>query len=493
MDPSPEAPRTNRVPAQPSMNRLPDPPRDGLTIPPQRPRTEPLELAESPRLRSLMAEIATNDSVAADRFWREIEESGTPLVEEIDGDPRHRAVTFLHRSAGDPRPVLLANKLTTPHAPETAFLKRIPATDIHALTLRLPADLRGSYAIGFAAATEAAPDARVLRLAERSARAGQALDEGMRSRWMKAQGSAAPDPLARNTGTWLDAHLPASVFSLPRAPALKDFEGERGQAGTRAGTQAGAPAQNDVHGAPGLGRGTLRALVSAAGRRYHVYLPHDHDPARERPYPLLVMTDAENWLRGNVAAHILDRRIADGELPGLVAVLVEQGPVEDRIRDLAASPDFLEELGGDILPAVEVGFRASSDPKETMIAGQSLGGLTAAYAVLARPDRFGLALAQSGSFWWPTPATPDGAAEWLTSVVPAAPANARIHLEVGLQEWVLLEPTRRFRDALERHGHAVTYSEFSGGHDTICWTAALGDALAGLWSRRAAATPGARP
>ena len=52
-----------------------------------------------------------------------------------------------------------------------------------------------------------------------------------------------------------------------------------------------------------------------------------------------------------------------------------------------------------------------------MVAGQSFGGLAALQAVRHRPDRFGLALGQSASLWWPgldDPASRDVAA-WLRS------------------------------------------------------------------------------
>ncbi|XMB85823.1 hypothetical protein RJG79_10500 [Mycoplasmatota bacterium WC44] len=30
-----------------------------------------------------------------DRFWRDIKEFGTPFIEDIDGDPEHKLVTFI--------------------------------------------------------------------------------------------------------------------------------------------------------------------------------------------------------------------------------------------------------------------------------------------------------------------------------------------------------------------------------------------------------------
>ncbi|WP_341722430.1 hypothetical protein [Streptomyces rimosus] len=85
--------------------------------PPRTPRPHPAETAESPRLTRLAAELAEAGSPRAHaaelaRFWAETAATGTPLVEPLDGDPEHRAVTFLWR--GDPatRQVLvLVNRL----------------------------------------------------------------------------------------------------------------------------------------------------------------------------------------------------------------------------------------------------------------------------------------------------------------------------------------------------------------------------------------------
>ncbi|KOG32849.1 esterase, partial [Streptomyces varsoviensis] len=76
------------------------------------------------------------------------------------------------------------------------------------------------------------------------------------------------------------------------------------------------------------------------------------------------------------------------------------------------------------------------------------------------PHRFGNALAQSGSFWWPN--GPD--AEWLTHAIAtteAARLPVRFHLSAGEQEWVLLPANRRLRDALQAHGHDIHYREFN--------------------------------
>lgn len=62
---------------------------------------------QSPRLAALAAQLAKGNSAAADKFWREVAEQGTPLVEPIEGDQEHVLVTFLFRGGEDVRNVMI--------------------------------------------------------------------------------------------------------------------------------------------------------------------------------------------------------------------------------------------------------------------------------------------------------------------------------------------------------------------------------------------------
>jgi enterochelin esterase-like enzyme len=61
-------------------------------------------------------------------------------------------------------------------------------------------------------------------------------------------------------------------------------------------------------------------------------------------------------------------------------------------------------------------------------------------------------------------------------------------LEAGLLEVnetpSLLHSNRHLRDVLEAKGYEVTYSEFNGRHDAVCWRGSLSQGLAALLTRR---------
>ncbi|CAM5269350.1 Enterochelin esterase OS=Streptomyces microflavus OX=1919 GN=fes PE=3 SV=1 [Streptomyces microflavus] len=112
-----------------------------------------------------------------------------------------------------------------------------------------------------------------------------------------------------------------------------------------------------------------------------------------------MLLDGEMWGPVLGVGDIFDNLHADGDLPPTVAVLVDT--MGRRMEDLACSAPFVDWLADTLLPWTEQEYGAGADAARTVVAGQSAGGLTAAFAAFQRPDRFGLALSQSGSFWWP--------------------------------------------------------------------------------------------
>ncbi|SEG59420.1 enterochelin esterase [Nonomuraea solani] len=199
--------------------------------------------------------------------------------------------------------------------------------------------------------------------------------------------------------------------------------------------------------------------LAAVGEPRHELSRHAigwrYDPVRP-PLGTLVVLDGEHWV--DDLPVMLDNLIEAGALPPVTAWLVESGP--DRVRRLTCNDEFVDALphGG-----------------PTVIAGQSLGGLTAVYAAHRHPGRFVAAVSQSGSFWWPSGPDP----EWLIREL-ARLRPPPVHLQVGTLEWALAGPTARMREVL---GGSGTYREFEGGHDRYCWRNELPDGLITTYAR----------
>ncbi|WP_103535604.1 enterochelin esterase [Streptomyces sp. SM11] len=424
------------------------PPRNNPPAPPapEAPTGPGATAVRSPLLRTLLEDVRAGKPGAEEAFWRHVTTTGAPLVEpDPEGDPGHRLVTFVHRE--DPaRPathvLALVHTVTDKdrHAGDLAphLMDRLEGTGVWAISHRLRADHRASYQ--FHATDGTRQDA--LR--------------ADRASWLRVLDHAEPDPLNdRAPLPSRDGRNPASVCELPEAPA---------QPRTRR--------REDVD----RGR-TLDAEVD--GRRISVHLPPGHRPDGD-PYALAVLLDGEMWGPVLGVGDILDNLHADGGLPPTVAVLVDT--MGRRMEDLACSAPFVDWLADTLLPWTEQEYRAGADAARTVVAGQSAGGLTAAFAAFQRPDRFGLALSQSGSFWWPDD---ERGSEWLTGQYARAERRpVTLHLEVGLQEWMLLAENRRFRNVLRARGYDVRYREFNGGHDYACWRGGLAEGLAELLGGR---------
>ncbi|MFI9306514.1 enterochelin esterase [Streptomyces triculaminicus] len=406
---------------------------------------------KSPALRELGAAVEAGVPEAVEAFWLRAERTGTPLVEpDPEGDDAWRLVTFLWRDDVDaPATDVLALLHTVTdkdrHAHDLAphLMSRVPGTDVWAISHRLRADHRASYQ--FSVHRGSREDA--LRTDRRS--------------WLRVLDGALPDPLAAGPSLAArDGRNASSVLELPDAPAQE-------WAIARAAVPRGERIDAEVD-----------------GRRVGVHLPAGHTEDHG-PYAVAVLLDGEMWGPVLDFASTLDNLRADGRIPPTVTLFVETMGRDRRMADLSCSEEFVDWLADVLLPWAAREYGATDDPARTVVAGQSAGGLTAAFAAFRRPERFGNALSQSGSFWWPDGTEFDGGSEWLTrQYATHGKLPVRFHLEVGLQEWMLLPQNRHLRNVLEARGYEVTYTEFNGGHDYACWRGGLADGLAGLLAPR---------
>ncbi|WP_326701203.1 enterochelin esterase [Streptomyces sp. NBC_01754] len=417
------------------------PPQDAPRRPPRVPRPEELTRLTEPGCR-------LPGPGETEAFWAEVRRGGGPVVsEDPRGEADHRAVTFLWRGTGTTRAVqVLPNKLGDPRAPEDNLMERHPGSDVWHWTLRLRHDWRGTY--DFYVDEGGGPEAGTPEY----------------WRWLRAR--RRPDPFNPRALPRRWSGDPVSYTELPAAPRATDWE-------PRPDVPRGRVAAHDVP-ARTLGGGSRRVWL------YEPPLPVGHTAG----LPVLVLLDGEHWQPELGVAHLLDNLIAQGRLPPIVALLPESVDTGTRWADMTCRQDFATFLAEELLPWAAGRLPVTDDPARTVVAGQSLGGLCAAHTALSVPGRFGNALVQSGSFWWP-----DGPeAEWLTGQIARGPrVPVRFRLSFGEQEWVALPAARRLRDTLAAAGYAdASYHEFNGGHDYLCWRTELADGLVDLLSRAGA-------
>jgi enterochelin esterase family protein len=368
--------------------------------------------------------------------------TASPLLEVIDGDDRHLLATVFWRGDADRVAVLGALGGWDPAA---NLMERDGS--LWRRSYRVARDLRTTYALLPDPPAELEWGPELLR-------------------------RLAPDPL--NPQTWVcppDEEDPEwgieEVRSLLEGPDAPPEPWIARGPGTPAGT-------TELH--------RLRSEVLGNERRIWVHLPPGYDPGAR--YGVLVVFDGWAYVNLVPTPAIIDNLVAAGRIPPLVALLPDSLGQDERNLELPCHAPFVEFVADELLPWARQRWSLGRDPARTIVAGSSFGGLAAVHAAFERPDVFGNAISQSGSFGWGAESGLED--EWLTNrIEEAGPPPVRFWLTIGTLEDGArpgggpsgLRSNRRLRDVLTAKGCEVVYSEYAGGHDYVCWRGSLADAL----------------
>ncbi|MFG2997415.1 alpha/beta hydrolase-fold protein [Streptomyces sp. NPDC048340] len=193
--------------------------------------------------------------------------------------------------------------------------------------------------------------------------------------------------------------------------------------------------------------------------------------------PVVLLLDGDDWLYLHPATAAFDSAVASGEMPPVTLVFL---PTRDREAEFGCRPELWEAVRDELLPLVAAtGLPADRD--RLVVAGQSLGGLSAMYAALEFPELVSRVACQSGSFWW-TPGAPDLADPMAGPVGGAIAARLRdrpdlsglrVAFDVGEHETRML-PHCELTEALARRaGATVRVSRSPSHHDRAGWRHAL--------------------
>lgn len=412
-------------------------------------------VSESPTLRQLAGDKGhRREKLRA--FWSRVTESGTPIVEPIEGDNERELVTFVWRD--DRRTKNVGVMLTAAKHPLEP-LTQLPGTDVWFLSTPVPKGARFTYRLAVNAPLVTEGPGLPLLLA-----------------------SLRSDPLNHHPWACVDETNPKTCESSV-----------------------------EMHGAPdqpwavsvGSSKGRLESSRFASTllhneRSVTVYTPAGESAARE-PYDLLIVFDEGAYLSLVPTPTILDNLIAAGRIRPTMAVFLGNPDSETRVRELRANPVFVEALAEELLPWMHARYRVTADPTHVTLAGSSLGGLMAAFAAFRRSDLFGNVLCQSGDFSWSPdhqhamgrlagPMTETG---WLAKQFIASPVlPIRFYLDAGVFEvdqfgtgGMILETSRTMRDVLLAKGYSVTWTQFVGGHDYLSWRGTFAEGLIALQGR----------
>ncbi|GAA2761765.1 alpha/beta hydrolase-fold protein [Streptomyces paradoxus] len=193
--------------------------------------------------------------------------------------------------------------------------------------------------------------------------------------------------------------------------------------------------------------------------------------------PVVLLLDGDDWLYLHPAVTAFDAAVAAGELPPVTLVFL---PAKDRLAEFTCRPELWEAVRDELLPMVAESD-VTADLERLVVAGQSLGGLSAVYAALEFPGLVSRVACQSGSFWW----TPDAMrlADPLGGPVGGAIAERlragvdlsglRVAFDVGEHETRMLPHCGLVESLTEQAGATVRVSRSASGHDRAGWRHAL--------------------
>ncbi|MFE3589612.1 alpha/beta hydrolase-fold protein [Streptomyces niveus] len=193
--------------------------------------------------------------------------------------------------------------------------------------------------------------------------------------------------------------------------------------------------------------------------------------------PVVLLLDGDDWLYLHPATTAFDSAVAAGEMPPVTLVFL---PAKDREAEFGCRPELWEAVRDELRPLVaESGVPADWD--RLVVAGQSLGGLSAMYAALEFPELVSRIACQSPSFWWAPGATawadplggPAGGVIAARLLERPELSALRCAFDVGEHETRMLPHCALTESLTERAGATVRISRSPSGHDRAGWRHAL--------------------
>lgn len=155
------------------------------------------------------------------------------------------------------------------------------------------------------------------------------------------------------------------------------------------------PQWSEPHGAPAGHIETIEVESQVFGetRRERVYLPACYSSATA--HSLVVIHDGDDYMSYADLSVSLDNLIAAGDVPPLVAALVQ---TKDRMGEYPKGRRHARYLANELLPAMTARYTIDQRPANRVLMGASLGAVAALATAFRYPGVFGGLVLKSGSF-----------------------------------------------------------------------------------------------
>jgi len=419
----------------------------------------------SPIISRLQKDIKIDMNKALSEFWKRVEKMGTPIFDQIKGDNKYNLMTFLARENEKVENIVCFSTFLTEDIKEGLF-DRIEDTNVYYKTYKVPKEIRDTY-IFF--------------------KNNPLIPKDPSENLFKYINLIFKDPFNSKIQKFeVDGfQLPLHEFESPDAP-LQPFYGKR---------------INIDHGS--IKEFTSNSKILKNSRKVLVYTPPKYSKDHS-PYHFLLLFDGILFEELGKVSSTLDNLIAADEIPPLIALMLENllsSNVAQRSYELPPNPKFLAYIIEELLPWVRENYNITSDPSHSVIAGVSYGGVAASFIAFKKPEIFTNVLSMSGAYswypgadywlqrvkdiedlehWWSKEDEEEG--EWLIrQFAQTKKLPLKFYIDVGILEkndpTQLFISNHHFRNVLKTKGYPVSYVEFLGGHDFVCWRGSIADGL----------------
>jgi enterochelin esterase-like enzyme len=399
-----------------------------------------IEDSVSPKINRLRTEIQNGKKDAINNFWEEVLIHGTPLIETIEGDNYNLLVTFIWRQETKIDNVYVFGSFPSWEC-STSKLKKLLDTNIWYRTYKVKKGISSLY---FFSVNDNFGDDWVLR----------------KSNWQ-------PDPLNKKT------------FIFPKDdenPSSKEITASVVELYGSVAPTYNQRKENIPKGNVEIHRYNSKILNNE--RRVWIYTPNGFSKDKH-PYNLLFLFDGRHYIDVIPTPIILDNLIAEEKIRPTIAVTIDS---TNRTLELPFNDSFVQFLVNELIPWIRNSYNVTTDPQNVIIGGSSLGGLAAFLVGVKHPEIFGNILSQSGSLFG-KPQNYDGHIPWLQKHFESV---ERLPLKIYMNHGILdskniITANRSLQRILDKKGYSVSYSEFYGGHDYLCWSNTLGEGILKLF------------
>jgi len=426
-------------------------------------------------LKTLIHQTELSDlSIGCSQWWEKVTSIGTPL--KIPADNDQSDLIFLWRKQTDDEThdaiYIDINGVINHHDFNAAQLSRYEDSDVYYYVCRVDNSWNGTYSL--------IPVAEQLKQPLYHGNQQQQITQ--HREWIiKRRTCHVADPLHKgNLGhcKWGEMHSPLYLDPSIIHPSWKAFDQNQ--------TRSNWESQLQTH--------KYQSELLDQTRRFWTFSTAKKP---EQDLPLVIILDGEFWVESIPVMYALEDGTQKALLPPAVYLMIDAVSFEHRSKDLTCNPAFWQAVIQEILPIVSEHYDISHNPGKNVVTGQSYGGLSALYAVLNWPERFGKAISQSGSFWWPddslihnshrpdiTLSLPDSV--YIDNDISALGSRHElsIYMEVGKREQMMVPLAEHVHDKLISYNHNVIMNLYDGGHDRLIWREGLIKGLIWLLSEK---------